>query len=68
MNSSRVCCPAALFALAHAASVPSSAEVAITQALNQRGIRTASGAKWYASSMMNVLEREKASRQEAALL
>jgi DNA invertase Pin-like site-specific DNA recombinase len=33
---------------------------AITQALNQRGIRTARGAKWYASSVMNVLERASA--------
>ena len=33
---------------------------AITQALNQRGIRTARGAKWYASSVMNLLERGKA--------
>ena len=32
---------------------------AITQALNQRAIRTARGAKWYASSVMNVLERSK---------
>jgi len=41
---------------------------AITQALNQRGIRTARGAKWYASSVMNVLERSKALRECAALL
>jgi hypothetical protein len=39
---------------------------AITQALNQRG--TARGAKWYASSVMNVLERSKALRDGAALL
>jgi DNA invertase Pin-like site-specific DNA recombinase len=41
---------------------------AITQALNQRGIRTARGAKWYASSVMNVLERASALRQAPALL
>jgi DNA invertase Pin-like site-specific DNA recombinase len=41
---------------------------AITQALNQRGIRTARGAKWYASSVMNVLERVRALRQTAAPL
>ena len=40
---------------------------AITQALNQRGIRTARGAKWYASSVMNVLERASALRQAPAL-
>ena len=40
---------------------------AITQALNQRGIRTARGAKWYASSVMNVLERASALRQVPAL-
>jgi DNA invertase Pin-like site-specific DNA recombinase len=33
---------------------------AITQALNQRGIRTARGARWYASSVMNVLARANA--------
>jgi DNA invertase Pin-like site-specific DNA recombinase len=41
---------------------------AITQALNQRGIRTARGAKWYASSVMNVLERASAMHKAAALL
>ena len=41
---------------------------AITQALNQRGIRTAGGTKWYASSVMNVLERSKALREPSALL
>jgi DNA invertase Pin-like site-specific DNA recombinase len=30
---------------------------AITQALNQRGIRTARGGRWYASSVMNLIER-----------
>jgi hypothetical protein len=33
---------------------------AITQALNQRGIRTARGARWYASSVMNLLKRANA--------
>jgi hypothetical protein len=41
---------------------------AITQALNQRGIRTARGAKWYASSVMNVLERGKTLCDVPALL
>ena len=41
---------------------------AITQALNQRGIRTARGAKWHASSVMNVLERASALRESSALL
>jgi DNA invertase Pin-like site-specific DNA recombinase len=41
---------------------------AITQALNQRGIRTARGTKWYASSVMNVLERGKTLREASALL
>jgi DNA invertase Pin-like site-specific DNA recombinase len=41
---------------------------AITQALNQRGIRTARGAKWYASSVMNVLQRNEALREGPALL
>jgi DNA invertase Pin-like site-specific DNA recombinase len=40
---------------------------AITQALNQRGIRTARGTKWYASSVMNVLERATALREGPAL-
>lgn len=40
---------------------------AITQALNQRGIRTARGTKWYASSVMNVLERGKTLRTAAFL-
>jgi hypothetical protein len=39
-----------------------------TQALNQRGIRTTRGAKWYASSVMNVLERASALREAPALL
>jgi DNA invertase Pin-like site-specific DNA recombinase len=41
---------------------------AITQALNQRGIRTARGAKWYASSVMNVLERGKTLPERLAFL
>jgi DNA invertase Pin-like site-specific DNA recombinase len=41
---------------------------AITQALNQRGIRTARGTKWYASSVMNVLERGKALHEASVLL
>ena len=41
---------------------------AITQALDQRGIRAARGAKWYASSVMNALERGKALREAPALL
>jgi DNA invertase Pin-like site-specific DNA recombinase len=41
---------------------------AITQALNQRGVRTARGTKWYASSVMNVLQRASALREGAALL
>jgi DNA invertase Pin-like site-specific DNA recombinase len=41
---------------------------AITQALNQRGIRTARGAKWYASSVMNVLERGKVLHEAAVPL
>jgi DNA invertase Pin-like site-specific DNA recombinase len=40
---------------------------AITQALNQCGIRTARGAKWHASSVMNVLERANALDQAPAL-
>jgi hypothetical protein len=40
----------------------------ITQALNQRGIRTARGTKWYASSVMNVLERASVLREGAGLL
>ena len=40
---------------------------AITQALNQRGIRTARGTKWSASSVMNVLERDKTFREASAL-
>ena len=39
---------------------------AMTQALNLRGVRTARGAKWYASSVMNVLDRAKALRQVPA--
>jgi hypothetical protein len=30
---------------------------AITQALNQRGIRSARGGRWYASSVSNLLDR-----------
>ena len=30
---------------------------AMTQALNQRGIRSARGGKWHASSVMNLLAR-----------
>jgi Recombinase len=41
---------------------------AMTQALNQRGIRTARGAKWYASSVMNVLERGKVLHEAAVPL
>jgi DNA invertase Pin-like site-specific DNA recombinase len=39
---------------------------AITQSLNQRGIRTARGAKWYASSVMNVLARAEAMQLSSA--
>jgi DNA invertase Pin-like site-specific DNA recombinase len=39
---------------------------AITQSLNQRGIRTAR-AEWYASSVMNVLARAKAMQPDPAL-
>jgi DNA invertase Pin-like site-specific DNA recombinase len=39
----------------------------ITQALNQRGISTERGTKWYASSVMNVLDRASALRQAPAL-
>jgi DNA invertase Pin-like site-specific DNA recombinase len=35
---------------------------AITQALNQRGIRTPRGTRWYASSVMNLLDRAKTLR------
>jgi DNA invertase Pin-like site-specific DNA recombinase len=41
---------------------------AMTQALNQRGIRTPRGAKWHASSVMNILERAGALRQAGSLL
>jgi DNA invertase Pin-like site-specific DNA recombinase len=41
---------------------------AITQSLNQRGIRTARGARWYASSVMNVLARAKTVQADATLL
>jgi hypothetical protein len=41
---------------------------AITQALNQRGIRTARGAKWYASLVMNVIEHGKVPHEAAAVL
>jgi hypothetical protein len=41
---------------------------ATTQALYQRGSRTARGAKWYALSVMMVLERGKALREGPALL
>jgi hypothetical protein len=35
---------------------------AITQALNQRGIRSARGGHWYASSVANLLARAKKCR------
>jgi hypothetical protein len=41
---------------------------AITQALNQRGIRAARGARWCALPVMNVVERGKALRESLALL
>jgi DNA invertase Pin-like site-specific DNA recombinase len=40
---------------------------AITRALNQRGVRTARGTRWYASSVMNLLERA-GKLQNSALL
>jgi DNA invertase Pin-like site-specific DNA recombinase len=40
---------------------------AITRALNQRGVRTARGTRWYASSVMNLLERA-GKLQSSALL
>jgi DNA invertase Pin-like site-specific DNA recombinase len=41
---------------------------AITQAPNQRGIRTARGAIWYASSVMNVLDRASALHKVPTIL
>ena len=36
---------------------------AMTQALNQRGIRSARGGKWHASSVMNLLARAQSFAQ-----